>query len=189
MRSSAQRSTSLPVFDFDGVLVDSKENVFEAYRRVGVQMPEDAWGKAWWEWLPQMVGSDETAMQLHNAKILAYGNLPFTLLPAAKTFWRIVKAGLDAYLLTGASYDVVKRFLVQQEIPATVGNLTIMTSASVETKRRTIELLSPSMYDEIVYVDDDKVAGDNIVSANSIARLVHYTRQSDSELVDLIWGR
>lgn len=38
------------IFDLDGVLIDTKLAVKEAYKRVGVNMPEDAWGKPYEEW-------------------------------------------------------------------------------------------------------------------------------------------
>ena len=52
------------IFDLDGTLVDTHAAVTEAYRRVGVIMPDDAWGMPWTAWLKSKV--------LHERKAKVY---------------------------------------------------------------------------------------------------------------------
>lgn len=54
------------VFDIDGTLADTRPLVVEAYRRVGVLMPSNAWGVPWRNWLPALAGEDCEAV--HAAK-------------------------------------------------------------------------------------------------------------------------
>ena len=85
------------VFDLDGTLVDTRQAVVEAYRAIGVEMPEDAWGKPYREWLPQ------PKWQLHEQKAVVY---PTTLARFGKKLglYDFVKA--KGYpVLTGASYS------------------------------------------------------------------------------------
>lgn len=46
------------VFDLDGVLFDTREQVTAAYRNAGVEMPDYAWSKPWREWLPGVCNGD-----------------------------------------------------------------------------------------------------------------------------------
>ena len=41
-------------FDIDGVLVDSRYAVKAAYKHVGIDMPDSAWGLPWQDWLPKL---------------------------------------------------------------------------------------------------------------------------------------
>lgn len=58
--------------DIDGVLVNSRHLVREAYRKVGVNMPDEAWGHPWQMWLPSVTGSLENARKAHSEKTLVY---------------------------------------------------------------------------------------------------------------------
>ena len=72
MTSTATLNEPFVVFDVDGVLVDTRELVVQAYRDVGVEMPENAWGLPWHEWLPALVGDDGRAAELHREKTRRY---------------------------------------------------------------------------------------------------------------------
>lgn len=58
--------------DIDGVLVNSRHLVREAYSKVGVNMPDEAWGHPWQMWLPSVTGSLENARKAHSEKTLVY---------------------------------------------------------------------------------------------------------------------
>lgn len=63
----------LAVFDLDGVIADTHDAVRAAYHEVGVDMPDDAWGKPWVDWLVDLVGGDRTkAESLHSMKTVEY---------------------------------------------------------------------------------------------------------------------
>ena len=49
------------LFDLDGTLVNTRLAVKEAYRQVGIEMPDDAWGKPWTEWLNNKFAHDAKA--------------------------------------------------------------------------------------------------------------------------------
>jgi FMN phosphatase YigB (HAD superfamily) len=82
-------------FDLDGTLLDNKQAVIEAYRVAGVEMPPDAWGRPWKEWL---FNSNQ-----HDLKNAAYPSMlekygrPLPALDIMRMWWP------NTHILTGAS--------------------------------------------------------------------------------------
>lgn len=104
--------------DIDGVLIDSRELVHESYRRVGVNMPESAWGHPWKTWLPAAVGSYDLAKQLHDEKtkeyieVLKSGTVPINALPLAHVMTALEQRDdTQVYYVTGASLPVAQIIL------------------------------------------------------------------------------
>lgn len=97
------------VFDMDGVLMDSKDAVFEAYERAGVIMPEDAWGKPWQDWLIRECNGDEKhAQKVHTVKNQMYlETLEFYARwkPARHLAAQLIAADEMVRVITGASID------------------------------------------------------------------------------------
>ena len=127
------------VFDLDGTLVDTKKAVFEAYRYVGVNMPEDAWGKNWREWL---TGPD--AEKLHKAKNTIYLKTvglyaqPLELLPFVE------KAGYP--VITGASMIAAETIAIKFAPKLRIA----LREATLDMKAKWLNDRRPG-----VYVDDD----------------------------------
>lgn len=115
------------VFDLDGTLIDTQKAVREAYRIIGVEMPADAWGRPWKEWLndpfahqckndvyPKMVAMHARALPLFdhatrlNAPILT-GASPGAVHTIKSWFW-----GLNIALV-GASLEDKARWLNAHE--------------------------------------------------------------------------
>jgi beta-phosphoglucomutase-like phosphatase (HAD superfamily) len=93
-------------FDLDGVLVDTYEAVKRSYKRVGITMPRDAWGKPWRSWLPGMCGDAVDALAVHDAKNKVYPEMLRTYgqaLPLSDVAQCLLNAGQTMVILTGAS--------------------------------------------------------------------------------------
>src|SRR5262245_21811883 len=88
-------------FDLDGVLVDTRRAVVEAYKYVGVDMPDGAWGLPYREW-----HTVHNADELHKKKNTYYYKTvglfakPMPLLKVAES-WKYP-------VLTGASHTAVE---------------------------------------------------------------------------------
>lgn len=102
------------IFDLDGCLIDSKKAVCEAYKHVGIEMPEDAWGKPWREWLPKESGSFTKAMNDHLGKNLAYRDMILlyakALPPTGFAKW-LLDEGVRVSICSGASRDAIEHSL------------------------------------------------------------------------------
>lgn len=140
--------------DIDGVLIDSKELVQQAYRDVGIEMPFEAWGHPWGQWLPAFVESYDDAKVIHEKKTKAYVNLLKGGAVAANAlpFSQIVRAlerdtMSDVYYVTGAAQDAALTIL--DELGLNTGKL---VASSIGTNPRGAVLKSLSPYG--IYVDD-----------------------------------
>jgi beta-phosphoglucomutase-like phosphatase (HAD superfamily) len=96
------------IFDLDGVLFETQDAVYKAYKEAGIDMPDSAWGKPWQSWLPKICGSMEEAELVHDKKDWAYEtaismNIVQTLPPLV--LLRVLSQGSLAKVgvLTGAS--------------------------------------------------------------------------------------
>lgn len=146
---------SIWCFDIDGVLIDSREIVNRSYKRVGVDMPESAWGHPWNTWLPTIVGSYDAAVDVHDRKtaiytdmlkedgIVARYELPFASI--ARALER--DAYTDVYYVTGASQRAATTIV--DELGLTSKNI---LGSGVTTADRKIVL--KTLGDRGVYVDD-----------------------------------
>ena len=140
--------------DIDGVLVNSRHLVKEAYMRVGVSMPDEAWGHPWQMWLPSVVGSLAEARKVHSEKTLTYvdvirsgaaleNKLPYAdVLLALET----VFPG-DVTYVTGAAHDAAEAVLDSLGLTASA-----LLASSVSTSERT-EILR-GIASTGVYIDD-----------------------------------
>src|SRR5690554_4950980 len=90
-------------FDIDGTLVDTRELNLRAYAQVGVEIPDDAWGRRWQEWLPEVVGDPDRAIELHCARI-------------ARELSHQERGPVRVYLLTGASTWPVLKIIQRLDI-------------------------------------------------------------------------
>jgi phosphoglycolate phosphatase-like HAD superfamily hydrolase len=96
------------VFDLDGTLVNSRAAVTEAYRRAGVVMPEDAWGKPWQEWLVDPV-TRALRHDVHNEKNRIYLSVLEELGQHTDLGLRVrMGFGAPATVITGASPQAVQ---------------------------------------------------------------------------------
>lgn len=178
------------VFDIDGVLVDTKELVHQAYRDVGVDMPVGAWGKAWTEWLPEASGSPWIAQGVHDLKTKRYIDLltesPPPRLSGGEALEIIMSEGLcDVAFATGASRESAALILMQLGV-----NLDLHTNicgATAPMKTMTLAMLRGSaLENDVVYIDDDEVNGRRIARDAGVS-FVHYHGQDPLLLMEDVW--
>lgn len=177
------RLNTVVAFDLDGVLADTRHAVTEAYRRVGVKMPDDAWGKPMHEWLPSIVGSTWRATILHGKKQQVYGKLvaegKITALPGVLCARRLSHPLSRAHtgVVTGASapsaYAVLQA--IDCKIPVWGDSCTTNTKIDV---LQTIRSLRPERTH--VYVDDSAVG--EMIADGAGWHFVHYTTQDSDQL-------
>jgi hypothetical protein len=117
----------------DETIIDSRALVERAYRDVGIKIPADAWGRRWQDWLVDLCGSYELALETHARKMDVYGALLMRTdltqfeLPAAHVVRRWIKAhGTDSvrYLTAGSAttaYGIIMRLGISSQLS---GNLT-----------------------------------------------------------------
>jgi phosphoglycolate phosphatase-like HAD superfamily hydrolase len=112
-------------FDIDGTLVDTRELNLRAYAQVGVEIPDDAWGRRWQEWLPEVVGDPDRAIELHERKTSIYVDLILAStvadieLPCARIARELSHqehGPVRVYLLTGASTRPVLKIIQHLDI-------------------------------------------------------------------------
>lgn len=157
---------SAAIFDLDGVLVDSREAVRRAYRKVGIEMPLGAWGKPWQEWLPQACGGDpHLAKRVHDMKTLEYatnGVYDVRPLPPLDLMHRLDVDGIARVgVITGASRDAAAA-LQRIYFP----EITVYGTNCAWPEKA--ELLDTMLWfaENVAYVDDDppgEVAGVNVI--------------------------
>ena len=79
----------------DGVIVDTKTAVKEAYRQAGVEMPDDCWGKPYHEWCSEEV--HELKKQYYPECLQKYGEkLPIADLARSENSWLLTSASKEA---------------------------------------------------------------------------------------------
>lgn len=95
----------LYAFDLDGTLFNTKALVKRCYEEFGIEMPADAFGKTWREWLIPLCGGDELKAQwVHDEKNTLYAKL--AAIGVAKPlplFYLYVTIADWSVILTGAS--------------------------------------------------------------------------------------
>lgn len=152
------------VFDFDGVLVDSREVVEESYRRAGVEMPKENWGIPGLAWLPE-----ETRAETYRLKSLWYKALIGAApeLPPAQVA-RLLNPGL----LTGAIPEASTR--VQR---LGINFKWEEYGHSTESKTRVLRSMAPG-----IYIDDLPLGA--AIARNAGWEFIRYWGQPAIEL----WG-
>lgn len=132
------------VFDLDGTIIDTKQAVYAAYASVGVQMPEDAWGKPWYEWLDDSDAHRRKA-EVYHEFIPGYSR-PLPLLDIALEE--------QVPIITGASSNAVA------SIKQHYGDLNVVRSGcSLEDKGAMLDNLQFEVvfqygHHKCIYVDD-----------------------------------
>lgn len=110
----------LVVFDVDGVLIDSYELVREAYSRAGVVMSEWAWGLHWKQWLPNVAGTMDEAIRVHDLKNDIYTEMlsdgEGDELAGAEVARRLTTEGYSVAACSSASDDAIKAILKRVNI-------------------------------------------------------------------------
>lgn len=140
--------------DIDGVLIDSRELVVESYRRIGVNMPLDAWGHPWKTWLPGAVGSYDLAAKLHAKKteeyveVLKSGAVRKNALPFAQIAAALESTSTNTvYYVTGAAEPVALTIL--SELGLKTSNL-LGSGVSTDERLRIMR----NIHDSGTYIDD-----------------------------------
>lgn len=128
------------IFDLDGVIVDTKRAVIEAYKIAGVDMPPEMWGHPWREWCDE---------RTHNLKNTAYNYTLNKYAVHGPLFGVVRSLGSDAYVLTGASRDAA--VLVRSMFHL---NFRLLSCECSYTSKAAT-LMSLAFDKEIVYFDDD----------------------------------
>lgn len=190
MNSRISRSTFCALFDMDGVLVDTHQLVIDAYRQVGVEMPEGAWGKPWHEWLIDYFDGDiPLASDAHTKKTDVYmvwlKQGMFKPLPPADVITKLYQEWYPVGVLSGATYSAVGH--ISKALNIIHKNTTIRAGCSQQNKQEAIARLLLAGKTDIVYVDDDKDAGQAITEVSS-ARFIWYRGQTKEELMEeILW--
>lgn len=165
-------------FDVDGTLVDTRWHVTEAYRRAGVELPDDAWHRSWEEWLPALVGDE--ARMIHSRKNREYRYLldekPLRILPAGE----IVKSGAlrdtPVFALSAGSEQAIRAALLNADIHVPL----LGTALDIAQKN----FLLGSIAQCGVYVDDFAFP----LTAPGWCT-IRYTDQMAEELTEELWMR
>jgi phosphoglycolate phosphatase-like HAD superfamily hydrolase len=163
------------VFDLDGVLIDSRDAVREAYKRVGCVMPDDAWGRPWYEWC---------GIEPHTRKVAVYkqmilaGEVP--TLPPLEVLRELRDANKWVGIFTGASHEAVTGIMAREGLRSGVRLLGWSESkkGKYEILRATIKVKKM----DVVCIDDEDL------EPITGCRFVKYTGQSDTQLKeDIGW--
>lgn len=186
MPQTASSTPSSVVCDMDGVLFDTREAVTEAYRHADMEMPVDAFGLSWTEWLIPLVGEAE-ARRIHKLKTELYPaflHLVKPLTPLALFHdTRFLERVSIATAASPAAITLLRR--VFGGIEEYVG----VSAANAETKADYLITLGSTVgWERGVYVDDNEKLGQRIVSMANHAllaewRFVHYKGQPYDQLV------
>lgn len=167
------------VFDIDGVLMDTKQAVFEAYKRAGVLMPPEAWGKPWNEWLPRRVNPFR-AEEIHKAKNDIYPTLlseyskPLSGSVLAREY---IDQNVEVKFITGSSLVAAEVVLKTLDLPI---DRLVGYQLSTEQKARELRLLQDEN-SETVAIDDL----DNLSFFCWLMRMpliTYYAKESSEEL-------
>lgn len=162
------------VFDFDGVLADTHDLVLRAYREVGVEPPDEAWGSPWQEWL-----ADPEAHARKTARyveLIKEGALDDRVLSATYTMLALHSEHEETLVLTGASLEAVMAF--GQRYCGVYAPVVLGTSCGDVRKSFMLMQLREDC-PVVVYVDDDEVRGRRIVewTHDESIHFIHYCGQ------------
>lgn len=144
------------VFDLDGTLVDTRRAVLDAYGRAGVNMPEDAWGLPWQDWLITPEGRPDFAR--HALKNAAYPDCVARL--ARRLDLLEFAVSNRCPILTGASRPAVEAIEACFGVTLNVRGYSMKVGDKVSWLRGEGDVYS-------VYVDDDENARRTIRVATS----------------------
>lgn len=167
------------VSDIDGVVANTKPLVVEAYRRAGVEMGEENWGKPVHEWLKQ-----PNYREIHQRKNREYMTLlregELEILPAAEQLRDIRESGVHVGFATSASKFAAQQVLLAAGLLRT--NMTLGVSMTTKSKADMLQLMIHGGY-HTTYIDDmvDKLNDirSRVAWAGDQAKFVHYTPTID----------
>jgi len=176
--------------DLDGTLADTDALNREAYRRVGVEVPPNAAGLSYREWLGDLVGIGDVE-RVHTAKQVWYGILlgdvdPHTLaLPptrlARTLLYGDARRSATVSCLTAASHECARTLLrrlglsvpVKPQLTYDARRVILSRAMSVAKHRGT---------GSVVYVDDMGSTVERLTEDVPGLRLLHYTGQTYEQL-------
>lgn len=172
------------VFDVDGVLVDSRQAVYESYREAGIEMPDDAWGKPWYQWLPHVTKNPSGIHELKNAAYLRrIANLP--LLSGADVAQRLVKdKSCKVAFVTGASRSATEGILRRCNLFP--HKYTYWTSCDFRQKVRALRYFQSHYWGEPMVYVDDQLVGESIATQADV-KFLHYDGRTADELMEELW--
>lgn len=159
-------------FDFDGVIVDSKETVLRAYAAAGYPMPEGCFGVPGRKWLVEVAGLlPDKADEVYAKKTEAYRTLITTapLLPPVNVADQLA----SPILLTSADGQAVGACESRVGVPW----LDVYTDCSADQKTQVLKGFWPH---HGVYIDD--LPWMRYVAENANWKFIHYDGQSAREL-------
>jgi phosphoglycolate phosphatase-like HAD superfamily hydrolase len=169
------------VFDVDGVLIDTREPVREAYAKCGIIMPPQAFTQSWTEWLPELAGGLPQATRIHNHKSNIYisilTELPPKVLSPGRMFREYCGAGIDMHAITSGSEKSVSHALEQVGL----GFVPVLGYELSGSEKN--EIFSRKFSKSGVYVDDNK---DFKLTARGW-RFVNFSGQPYHSLIEDIW--
>jgi phosphoglycolate phosphatase-like HAD superfamily hydrolase len=177
------RSSCLVAFDVDGTLVNTRGLVAEAYRAVGVNPPDHAWGLRWQDWLPAAVGGYDKAQRVHTEKTQAYVKLVASrdltdrLLPAARVARAVLDTkGCSVGCITAGTFTTARMILDRIDLPVPlVGQVSL--DVRVDALRGSLDA-----FQRVIYVDDNVENVLRIQQALPTVHTVHYVQQTYDEL-------
>jgi phosphoglycolate phosphatase-like HAD superfamily hydrolase len=176
-------------FDVDGTILATRDLVTRAYREIGIEMPEHAWGLRWEAWLPSLFDGDlEQATIVHRAKTEVYEelvrdvNLRELLLPPGRL----------AYAHLAGARGPVRYFTAGSSRPATIilARLGILgrveSGLDYDRRAKLLRDLPPNT----PYVDDRLDTIVRLQRDGLKLNLVHFRGQSYEKLLeDVLWNR
>jgi beta-phosphoglucomutase-like phosphatase (HAD superfamily) len=167
------------LFDLDETLISSRSAIVEAYAEIGVIMPDDAWGKPWAEWLPQVCGDTRTAEKIHKMKTMKYAAKIDTLriLPPGLCARRLISRAQSVGVLTAASRD--STYAIMNHI---LPGVSWISGLSWQMKREVLEKHGGPGY----YIDDNEEQG-RAITKDLDWTFVHYSGQKSEQLWELLW--
>lgn len=176
-------------FDVDDTILATRELVTRAYREIGVELPEHAWGLRWEAWLPALFGGDlEQAALVHRAKTAVYEEL----VRDVDLHQLLLPPGRLAYAHLSGARGPVRYFTSASSRPVTIilARLGILgrveSGLDYDRRAKLLRDLPP----DTPYVDDRL---DTIVRLRRDGlklNLVHFGGQSYERLLeDVLWNR
>lgn len=184
--SSEAALTSCAIFDVDGTLVDTKDLVFRCYASAGVEMPDDAWGKPWNDWLIDYFDGDEAkARKAHKTKQATYlSTLDYTdldALPPTNVAMTLHLAELATVgFLTGAMRAPALKILAG--LGFDLANHAFGCGMNVHQKVSTLRLFAQRY--RVMYVDDDPDVCTLMRETIPEVHVLHYSTQTFDQLME-----
>lgn len=171
-------------FDIDGTLINTEELNKRAYKLVGIDMPDYAWGLRWQTWLIDIVGSKERAMEVHTSKVHAYAELlrdvkisNVILEPTYIAREMIRRPDIQVQFLTAGTTMTANIILQRLGLrPTMAGNL------SYEARRLALHSTVLGSNGAVVYLDDNPENIRRLAEDVPLLSVIHYTGQTANEL-------